>query len=105
MKPSPCQGIARTRQQTLHAKGGKGNGGRVYEDDDNEGHNETFFEGGGRRWSSSGGEGTQQSNIKLTSTARNLVVITVSAMPNRGYKEDGDDGDDGGDGGDDDANQ
>jgi len=35
---------------------------------------------GGRRWSSSGGEGTQQSNIKPTSTARNVVVTTARAM-------------------------
>ena len=35
---------------------------------------------GGRRWSSSGGEGTQQSNIKPTSTLRNMVVTTARAM-------------------------
>ena len=44
-------------------KGGKGDGGGVYEDDDDEGHDKTFPKGGGRRWSSSGGKGTQQSNI------------------------------------------
>jgi len=37
----------------------------------------TFPEGGGRRWSSSGGKGTQQSNIKPTSTVRNVVVTTA----------------------------
>ena len=35
---------------------------------------------GRRRWSSSGGEGTQQSNIKPTSTARNVVVTIARAM-------------------------
>ena len=34
---------------------------------------------GGRRWSSSGGEGTQQSNIKPTSTVRTVVVTTARA--------------------------
>ncbi len=35
---------------------------------------------GGGRWSSSGGEGTQQSNIKPTSTVRTVVVTTARAM-------------------------
>jgi hypothetical protein len=35
---------------------------------------------GGRQWSSSGGEGTQQSNIKPTSTVRTVVVTTARAM-------------------------
>jgi len=61
-------------------KGGKGNGGRVYEDNKDEGHDGTFPEGGGSLWSSSGSEGTQQSNIKPTSTARNVVVTTARAM-------------------------
>ena len=34
---------------------------------------------GGRRWSSSGSEGTQQSNSKPTSTARNVVVTAARA--------------------------
>ena len=42
-----------------------------------EGRDGTFPKVGGRRWSSSGGEGTQQSNIKPTSMARNVVVTTV----------------------------
>ena len=60
-------------------EGGKGDGGRGYLDDDDEGHDGTFPKGGGRRWSSSGGEGTQQSNINPTSMTRNLVSLTVRA--------------------------
>ena len=45
----------------------------------NEGHGGTFPEGGGRRWSSSGGKGTQQSNIKPASTVRNVVAMTARA--------------------------
>jgi hypothetical protein len=61
-------------------KGGKGNGGRVYEDNEDEGHDGTVPEGGGSLWSSSGSEGAQQSNIKPTSTARDVVVMTARAM-------------------------
>jgi len=35
---------------------------------------------GGRRWSSSGGKGIQQSNIKPASRARNVVVTTARVM-------------------------
>jgi hypothetical protein len=38
-----------------------------------------FPEGGGRQGSSSGCEGTHQSNIKPTLTARNVVATTVRA--------------------------
>jgi hypothetical protein len=60
-------------------EGSKGEGGRSYKDDNNEGHDGTFPKGGGRRWSSSGGKGTQQSNAKATSTERNMVAMTARA--------------------------
>ena len=56
-----------------------GDEGRGYEDDDDEEHDGNFPEGGERQWSSSGGKGTKQSNIKSTSTARKVVATTVRA--------------------------
>ena len=44
-----------------------------------EGHARTFPEGGGRQWSSSSGKGTQQSNTKAASMARNVVAMTARA--------------------------
>ena len=60
---------------------------------------------GGGRWSSSNGKGTQQSNIKPTSTKGNDEG-GKGGDGGRSYEDDGNDGDDdggiGGDGGDDD---
>ena len=44
-----------------------------------EGHDGTFPKRGGRRWSSSGGKGTQQSTTKVTATAKTVVATTVRA--------------------------
>ena len=57
-----------------------GDGGRGYKDEDDEGHDGNFPEGGERQWSSSGGKGTKQSNIKSTSTARKVVATTVHSV-------------------------
>jgi len=71
--------VATTARVTTKAARVRGAGATSYEDDEDEGHDGIFPEGGGRRWSSSSGEGTQQSNAKATSTGRNMVATTARA--------------------------
>ena len=65
---------------TVKAARVTGDRGRGYKDDDDEGHDGNFPEGGERQWSSSGSKGTKHSTIKSTSTARKVVATMVHSV-------------------------